>query len=114
MNLFFYLIIRRPPRSSRTDTRLPYTTLFRSVGKYRKIHLPGHSEYDGKRPWQHLEKRYFEPGDLGFPVWRSMGGVMGMCICNDRRWPETYRVMSLKGVELVMLDRKSTRLNSSH
>ena len=73
------------------------------VGKYRKVHLPGHSEYDGKRPWQHLEKRYFEPGDLGFPVWRSMGGVMGMCICNDRRWPETYRVMGLQGVEMVLL-----------
>jgi predicted amidohydrolase len=73
------------------------------VGKYRKVHLPGHSEYDPKRPWQHLEKRYFEPGNLGFPVWRAFGGIMGMCICNDRRWPETYRVMGLQGVELVML-----------
>jgi predicted amidohydrolase len=73
------------------------------VGKYRKVHLPGHSEYDVKRPWQHLEKRYFEVGNLGFPVWRTMGGVMGMCLCNDRRWPETFRVMGLQGVELVML-----------
>lgn len=73
------------------------------VGKYRKVHLPGHAEYEPERPWQHLEKRYFEVGDLGFPVWRTMGGVMGMCLCNDRRWPETYRVMGLKGVELVML-----------
>jgi len=32
-----------------------------------------------------------------------MGGIMGMCICNDRRWPETFRVMGLQGVELVML-----------
>ena len=72
------------------------------VGKYRKVHLPGHAEYDPARPWQHLEKGYFEPGDLGFPVWRSMGGVMGMCICNDRRWPETYRVMGLQGVEMVL------------
>ena len=62
------------------------------VGKYRKVHLPGHVEYDPERSFQHLEKRYFEPGDLGFPVWRSMGGVIGMCICNDRRWPETFRV----------------------
>jgi N-carbamoyl-D-amino-acid hydrolase len=75
----------------------------RLVGKYRKVHLPGHSEYDAKRPWQHLEKRYFEVGNLGFPVWRTMGGVMGMCLCNDRRWPETFRVMGLQGVELVML-----------
>src|SRR5690349_1379591 len=38
------------------------------VGKYRKVHLPGHTEYDTERSHQHLEKRYFEPGDLGFPV----------------------------------------------
>ena len=36
------------------------------VGTYRKIHLPGHSEFDTERAFQHLEKRYFEPGDLGF------------------------------------------------
>jgi len=73
------------------------------VGKYRKVHLPGHEEFDKALPWQHLEKRYFEVGDLGWPVWRTMGGVMGMALCNDRRWPETYRVMGLKGVEVVML-----------
>jgi predicted amidohydrolase len=75
----------------------------RIVGKYRKVHLPGWAEPLPNRPFQHLEKRYFEPGDLGFPVWRTMGGIMGMCICNDRRWPETYRVMGLQGVEMVML-----------
>ena len=73
------------------------------VGKYRKVHLPGHAEHEPNRVHQHLEKRYFEPGDLGFPVWRTMGGVFGMCICNDRRWPETYRVMGLQGVEAVLL-----------
>ena len=73
------------------------------AGKYRKVHLPGHAEYDPTRPWQHLEKGYFEPGDLGFPVFRAMDGIMGMCICNDRRWPETWRVMGLQDVELVML-----------
>jgi N-carbamoyl-D-amino-acid hydrolase len=65
------------------------------VGKYRKVHLPGHDEFDPERDFQHLEKRYFEPGNLGFPVWETMGGTMGMCICNDRRWPETFRVMGL-------------------
>ncbi len=83
------------------------------IGKYRKIHLPGHSEYDPKRPFQHLEKRYFEPGDLGFPVWRCKNGVMGMAICNDRRWPETYRVMSLKGAELIMLGYNTPDVNTS-
>lgn len=75
----------------------------RIVGKYRKVHLPGWADPLPNRPFQHLEKRYFEPGNLGFPVWRTMGGVMGMCLCNDRRWPETYRVMGLQGVEMVML-----------
>ncbi len=82
------------------------------VGKYRKVHLPGHSEYDPQRAFQHLEKRYFEPGNLGFPVWRMMDGIVGMCICNDRRWPETYRVMGLQGVELIVLGYNTPSLNS--
>jgi N-carbamoyl-D-amino-acid hydrolase len=67
------------------------------------VHLPGHDAPQPDRTVQHLEKLYFEPGNLGFPVWRAFGGIVGMCICNDRRWPETYRVMGLQGVELVML-----------
>ena len=73
------------------------------LGKYRKIHLPGHAEHEPQRAFQHLEKRYFETGDLGFRVFRGFGGLIGMCICNDRRWPETYRVMGLQGVEMVLL-----------
>ena len=75
----------------------------RIVGKYRKIHLPGHAENEPWRAFQHLEKRYFETGDLGFPVFDALGGRLGLCICNDRRWPETYRVMGLQGVEMVLL-----------
>ena len=84
------------------------------VGKYRKIHLPGHSEYDPNRTHQHLEKRYFLPGDLGFPVWRTMGGLFGMCVCNDRRWPETYRVMGLQGVEMIALGYNTPSVNSQN
>ena len=84
----------------------------RIVGKYRKVHLPGHEEFDPERTHQHLEKRYFEPGDLGFPVWRMLGGIVGMCICNDRRWPETYRVMGLQGVEMVVLGYNTPSVNS--
>ena len=40
------------------------------VGKYRKIHLPGHAEHKPKAAFQHLEKKYFEVGDLGFRVWK--------------------------------------------
>jgi predicted amidohydrolase len=82
------------------------------VGKYRKVHLPGHVEFDPERSHQHLEKRYFEPGDLGFPVWNFEGGLMGMAICNDRRWPETYRVMGLQGVEMVVLGFNTPSVNS--
>src|SRR5262252_4227991 len=73
------------------------------IGKYRKVHLPGHADHKQGLPFQHLEKRYFDVGDLGFPVWRAFGGVAGMCICNDRRWPETHRVMALQGAELVLV-----------
>ena len=73
------------------------------VGKYRKIHLPGHDEPQPGRKTQHLEKRYFEPGNYGFPVWDAFKGRVGMCLCNDRRWPETYRAMSLQGAELILL-----------
>jgi predicted amidohydrolase len=82
------------------------------VGKYRKVHLPGHADHDPARAFQHLEKRYFEPGDLGFPVWRTMGGVVGMMICNDRRWPESWRVLGLQGVELVVLGYNTPSVNS--
>jgi N-carbamoyl-D-amino-acid hydrolase len=82
------------------------------VGKYRKTHLPGHSEFDPERAFQHLEKRYFEPGDTGFLVWRTMGGIFGMAICNDRRWPETYRVMGMQGVEMVVLGYNTPSVNS--
>ncbi len=72
------------------------------VARYRKVHLPGHAEHEPWRRFQHLEKRYFEPGP-GFGVANAFGGVVGMAICNDRRWPETYRVMGLQGVEMVLI-----------
>jgi N-carbamoyl-D-amino-acid hydrolase len=75
----------------------------RIAGKYRKVHLPGHTENEEWRPFQHLEKRYFEKGDLGFPVFEAYDGQIGMCICNDRRWPETWRMLGLGGAELVLL-----------
>ncbi len=84
----------------------------RIVAKYRKVHLPGHSEFDPGLVHQHLEKRYFEPGDLGFPVWRHMDAWLGMMICNDRRWPEAYREMGLQGVELVLLGYNTPAINS--
>ena len=100
------------PEGRRFNTSILTDRRGEIVAKYRKVHLPGHAEYDPERAFQHLEKRYFEPGDLGFPVWRNLGAVMGMMICNDRRWPEAYRVMGLQGVELILLGYNTPTVNS--
>ena len=73
------------------------------AGKYRKIHLPGHADHKPQAAFQHLEKKYFEVGNLGFRVWRYMDTITGMLICNDRRWPEAFRVLALQGAEIVAL-----------
>jgi predicted amidohydrolase len=75
----------------------------RIAGKYRKIHLPGHADHKPKAAFQHLEKKYFEVGNLGFRAFRFMDTVTGMLICNDRRWPEAFRVLALQGAEIVAL-----------
>jgi predicted amidohydrolase len=73
------------------------------AGKYRKIHLPGHADHKPEAAFQHLEKKYFEVGNLGFRVWRFLDTITGMLICNDRRWPEAFRVLALQGAEIVAL-----------
>jgi len=72
------------------------------VARYHKVHIPGHEHHEPDRPFQHAERYYFEPGPEGFGVWRAFGGLVGMMICNDRRWPESYREMGLQGVELIL------------
>jgi predicted amidohydrolase len=81
------------------------------IGRYRKVHLPGSVEPRAGAAYQQLEKRYFEYGDLGFPAFRAgpdwRHAIMGMMICNDRRWPEGWRVLGLQGVELVCVGYNS-------
>ena len=81
------------------------------AGKYRKVHLPGTVEPRPGERYQQLEKRYFAYGDLGFPAFRGpkewAGGIVGTMICNDRRWPESWRVLGLQGAELVCLGYNS-------
>jgi predicted amidohydrolase len=65
------------------------------IGKYRKVHLPGSVEPRAGERYQQLEKRYFEYGNLGFPAFRVdrwHDAIVGMMICNDRRWPEAWRL----------------------
>ena len=81
------------------------------LGRYRKVHLPGSVEPRPGARFQQLEKRYFEYGDTGFPAFRASpdwhGAITGMMICNDRRWPEAWRVLGLQGVELVCVGYNS-------
>ncbi|MBX6744414.1 MAG: N-carbamoyl-D-amino-acid hydrolase [Acetobacteraceae bacterium] len=105
----------KTPEGRRFNTAVYVLPSGEIVLKYRKVHLPGHAEYDPQRKVQHLEKRYFEVGDLGFPVVRAPVGQdqvnIGMLICNDRRWPEAWRVLGLQQVELVMLGYNTPSLN---
>lgn len=73
------------------------------VHRYHKIHLPGHKEHEPWRPFQHLEKRYFEPGEAPFSTVDVLGGKFAQAICNDRRWPETYREVALRGAEMLLI-----------
>jgi N-carbamoyl-D-amino-acid hydrolase len=72
------------------------------VATFKKVHIPGHETFEPDRPFQHAERIYFEPSPDGFGVWPAFGGRIGMMICNDRRWPESYRVMGLQGVEMIL------------
>jgi N-carbamoyl-D-amino-acid hydrolase len=94
-------------RTRRFNTQIIVDKSGRQIAKYRKIHLPGHAEHEPWRAFQHLEKRYFEVGNLSWPVVRAgadlRGALFGQMICNDRRWPESYRVMGLQGVEMILL-----------
>jgi len=112
LGIGFYLgyaeLVQEAGRTRRFNTAITVDKGGRIVGKYRKIHLPGHAEHEPWRRFQHLEKRYFEVGDLGFPAFRaSFGdgreGILGMAICNDRRWSETYRILGLQAVEMVLI-----------
>ncbi|MDB5803290.1 MAG: N-carbamoyl-D-amino-acid hydrolase [Betaproteobacteria bacterium] len=99
------------PEGERYNTAVMVDQGGKIVGRYRKVHLPGHADHKPKAPFQHLEKLYFNVGNEGFKVWKTMGTKMGMCICNDRRWPETFRVMSLQSAEVVVLGYNTPSVN---
>ncbi|SMY28650.1 unnamed protein product [Zymoseptoria tritici ST99CH_1A5] len=92
------------------NSSIYYHARTRSIlSKYRKVHLPGDFEpFDDPAATNQLEKRYFKPGNLGFNAFRvpDLVGqgepIFGMMICNDRRWAESWRVLGLQGVEVVL------------
>jgi N-carbamoylputrescine amidase len=63
------------------------------MGLYRKTHIPDGPGYS--------EKYYFRPGDLGFKVWDTKFGKIGVGICWDQWYPEVARMMLLQGAEIL-------------
>ena len=112
LKIGFYLgYAELTPDGRRFNTSILTDENAKIVGRYRKIHLPGHAHHIPKVPFQHLEKKFFEVGNEGFNVWDTQGVRIGMCICNDRRWAETYRVMALQSAELVVLGYNTPSTN---
>src|SRR3546814_20786005 len=99
MYIFFFLMIRLPPRSTRTDTLFPYTTLFRSSGRIERI--------DAQIGHDHWIDRHALGGRRGAEGRRRGGERQG----HHQLLHAIY--LSSVGV-IVPTDRKSTRLNSSH
>jgi N-carbamoylputrescine amidase len=67
----------------------------RYLGKYRKHHIP----HVAPGFW---EKFYFRPGNLGYPVFETAAGRVGVYICYDRHFPEGARILGLNGAEIVL------------
>lgn len=76
------------------------------LGKYRKTHIPQVLGF-----W---EKFYFRPGNLGYPVFDTAVGRIGVYICYDRHFPEGWRVLGLKGARIVFNPSATTRGHSKH
>jgi N-carbamoylputrescine amidase len=76
------------------------------LGKYRKTHIPNLPGF-----W---EKFYFRPGNLGYPVFETAIGVVGVYICYDRHFPEGARMLGLHGAEIVFIPSATSRGLSQH
>jgi predicted amidohydrolase len=75
----------------------------RLLGRYRKVHLPGVFPSDKPGGTGSFERLYFAPGDLGFPVFETAKGKVGVQICYDRKFPEGFRSLALDGAEMIFV-----------
>lgn len=76
------------------NTALTFDVDGRLAGVYRKMHIPDDPHY--------YEKFYFTPGDLGFTVAKTRFGCLGVAVCWDQWYPETARLMALRGAEILL------------
>ena len=65
------------------------------LGVYRKNHIPLSTKF--------YEKLYFKPGNLGYPVFETRFGRIGILICHDRHYPEGARALGLNGAEILLV-----------
>src|SRR3546814_14840377 len=100
-------MIRRPPRSTRTDTLFPYTTLFRSKSQLQKLHQ---ARMDTSKAYKYLLEDIsdFEKRLNNYTV------TLNLIQLKKERETEEDRRLARTNVYRVAKDRKSTRLNSSH
>jgi N-carbamoylputrescine amidase len=77
------------------------------IGKYRKVHVPMIIPKNVTPRYEDYEKFYYAPGDLGLPVFNTGKVKLGMAICYDRNFPETWRTLVLNGAEVVFLSVSS-------
>ncbi|HEV2283921.1 MAG TPA: nitrilase-related carbon-nitrogen hydrolase, partial [bacterium] len=70
---------------------------------YRKTHLPGTNRAEPGVTGRVFEPHYFDAGDTGFRVARTGRARIGIAICQDRRYSETYRCLGLAGAEIVLI-----------
>ncbi|HLW48677.1 MAG TPA: nitrilase-related carbon-nitrogen hydrolase [bacterium] len=75
----------------------------RVCGRYRKTHLPGTNGADAHQPGRVYEPYYFDSGDTGFRVFETRRARIGVAICQDRRYSETYRCLGLGGAEVMLI-----------
>ena len=76
------------------------------LGKYRKTHLPHVTGF-----W---EKFYFRPGNMGYPIFDTSVGRIGVYICYDRHFPEGWRALGLAGAKIVFNPSATSRGLSMH
>lgn len=81
----------------------------RIVGRYRKIHIPGAFPTPGQGALV-FEKLYFTVGDLGYPVFDLGFAKVGVQICYERNFPEGYRILAMRGAEIIFTPTNLMRI----
>ena len=80
------------------------------VGRYRKIHIPGAFPLPDRGALV-FEKMYFTPGDLGYPVFDVGPARIGVQICYERNFPEGYRILAMRGAEIIFTPTNLMRIS---